>query len=406
MHKMRLHELCRSRRWEPPEYTVNREGPDHAPRFCATVAVAGATFDAPDPSGSSKEAQNKAAMAALDHLTSAADTIPPSPQTPENQISFKSQLQIYVQKRNKELPIYNSTNFFMATVTVDGQTFESPKYFSTIEEAESAAAEVALMALPQEENQQETFSAESALYKNLLQELTQREGISLPSYQTERDGACHMPTFRSTVEVESESFEGDVAKTKKQAEMNAAKVAWYKLRERKQNRLVSDPLTNSCMQKEFDSAHPSTAALISSDENEAVAENHTSNSLDSIDSQLDQKPKPPILLANALEDYTAAPPTMRGAETTVKNENTEEHNLPQDLDSLSSTSSDLSDDPITTVSIEYSKGRSYDSLMCNRVRVFPRKPDLVLPQGATLLPFSDDMWVAVSLNFRQGDVLI
>lgn len=46
----------------------------------------------------------------------------------------------------------------MATVTVDGQTFESPKYFSTIEEAESAAAEVALMSLPQEENQQETFA--------------------------------------------------------------------------------------------------------------------------------------------------------------------------------------------------------------------------------------------------------
>lgn len=79
------------------------------------------------------------------------------------------------------------------------------------------------------------MQAESALYKNLLQELAQKQGISLPSYQTLRDGACHMATFRSTVEVEGESFEGDVAKTKKQAEMNAAKVAWYKLREREYN---------------------------------------------------------------------------------------------------------------------------------------------------------------------------
>lgn len=43
------------------------------------------------------------------------------------------------------------------------------------------------------------------------------------------------------------------------------------------------------------------------------------------------------------------------------------------------------------------------SLLCNRIRVYPRKPDLVLPVGATLLPFSDGTWVAVSLDFSNQE---
>ncbi|KAK8953541.1 Double-stranded RNA-binding protein 1 [Platanthera guangdongensis] len=43
------------------------------------------------------------------------------------------------------------------------------------------------------------------------------------------------------------------------------------------------------------------------------------------------------------------------------------------------------------------------TLLCNRVWVYPRKPDLVLPAGATLLPLSDSAWVAVSLDFPDRD---
>lgn len=42
-----------------------------------------------------------------------------------------------------------------------------------------------------------------------------------------------MPTFTATVEVKGECFIGDVAKTKKQAEMNAAKVALSQLQRSK-----------------------------------------------------------------------------------------------------------------------------------------------------------------------------
>ena len=73
------------------------------------------------------------------------------------QLPYKSQLQIYAQKRGKNLPSYRSINggslrapLFKSEVTIDGQTFESPEYFRTMKEAETAAAKVALMSLPQE----------------------------------------------------------------------------------------------------------------------------------------------------------------------------------------------------------------------------------------------------------------
>jgi len=73
------------------------------------------------------------------------------------QLPYKSQLQIYAQKRGKNLPLYRTINLgslhaslFKSEVTIDGQTFESPEYFRTMKEAETAAAKVALMSLPQE----------------------------------------------------------------------------------------------------------------------------------------------------------------------------------------------------------------------------------------------------------------
>lgn len=60
-----------------------------------------------------------------------------------------------------------------------------------------------------------------------------KEGYRLPVYSTEKYGASHMPTFFSTVEIEGEAFVGQKEKTKKQAEMNAAKVAYTYLKERK-----------------------------------------------------------------------------------------------------------------------------------------------------------------------------
>jgi hypothetical protein len=39
----------------------------------------------------------------------------------------------------------------------------------------------------------------------------------------------------------------------------------------------------------------------------------------------------------------------------------------------------------------------------NIIRVYPRNTDMAIPEGATILPFSDDMWVAVSLPYRNNN---
>lgn len=68
------------------------------------------------------------------------------------------------------------------------------------------------------------------MYKNLLQETAHRTGLKLPSYTTVRSGPGHVPVFTSTVDLAGMNFTGESAKTKKQAEKNAAIVAWSALK--------------------------------------------------------------------------------------------------------------------------------------------------------------------------------
>ncbi|KAK7268880.1 hypothetical protein RIF29_21589 [Crotalaria pallida] len=146
---------------------------------------------------------------------------------------YKNQLQNYAHKRNLSMPVYSCElegpphNFrFKSKVTIDGKTFGSPKFFTKLKDAEHAAAEVALMSLLSGGDQ-------TGLYKNLLQELVQKEGLRLPSYNTNKYGEAHMPIFVSQVEIQGEKFTGQEAKSKKQAEMSAAKVAYLTMKDRK-----------------------------------------------------------------------------------------------------------------------------------------------------------------------------
>ncbi|CAI9097489.1 OLC1v1033929C3 [Oldenlandia corymbosa var. corymbosa] len=144
---------------------------------------------------------------------------------------YKNQLQHYAQKNNISLPAYSNefvglphVRRFKASVVVDGITYQCPEYYSTLRDAEHAAAKVALEALSIAE-----IPENEGLSKSLLQELAQKMGFRIPSYSTVRSGPSHKPTFVSTVEVGGVSYEGVGCKTKKQSEMSAAKVAYEKL---------------------------------------------------------------------------------------------------------------------------------------------------------------------------------
>ncbi|XP_060965106.1 double-stranded RNA-binding protein 2-like [Cannabis sativa] len=138
-------------------------------------------------------------------------------------------------ERNFGLPVYfcecdqcPEATQFMATVTVGDQIFESSGSFNTSKDAESDTAKVALMSFLMENFQED----ESRVYKNLLQELVQREDLSTPVYKTIKRGEPHKPIFFTSVELDGEIFHGKAAKSKKQAELDAARAAYVALQER------------------------------------------------------------------------------------------------------------------------------------------------------------------------------
>ncbi|WOL07936.1 double-stranded RNA-binding protein 1-like isoform X1 [Canna indica] len=482
MYKNLLQELCQKRHLELPKYESTREGPVHRARFRATVTVNGAVFHSPEHYGTSKEAHNMAAHVAFEDLSAAPLPPPPSAPSPpppipsaplrlalDNQVSYKSQLQTYLQKKNKGLPAYDSVSDgtpcrrFSATVNVEGQAFESAGYFGTIKEAENSAAKVALMSLCQEGNRQDN----PVMYKSLLQEFTQKEGLAYPKYTTTTHGESHMPTFSSKVEIEGQHFQGDVAKTKKQAETNAAMVALSHLYESRSNKYSSTfspawkveggPATLTVEPKVNENSLNQSGFLVpKSQANDIVAADHgaitsasTESSLKSevTDSNGEAEDTIEVIDTGEAEDEVTIEVINKGEaedevtievvnkgeaedEVTIEvvnkgeaeAENTMDKNVivaavmkpetadatnkkeiqqatPSECQSLASSSNiNCSDGHATSMTSKLSTRGSNSSMLCNRVQVYPRKSDLVLPEGAILLPCSDETWVAVSIS--------
>lgn len=166
---------------------------------------------------------------------------------------YKNQLQELAQRSCFNLPSYISIREgpdhaprFKATVNFNGETYESPNYCTTLRQAEHSAAEVALNALASRGPSNSLAARildETGVYKNLLQEVSQRVGASLPTYTTFRSGLGHLPVFTCTVELAGCTFTGEPAKNKKQAEKNAAMSAWSSLK------LLTQQTESSSLQK-------------------------------------------------------------------------------------------------------------------------------------------------------------
>ncbi|XVF19555.1 hypothetical protein REPUB_Repub11eG0121600 [Reevesia pubescens] len=335
MYKSRLQELCHRRQWALPRYTSMKDGPDHNPCFKASVYLNGMSFHSSVSCKSCKEAQNDAAKSAFLHFGS-------------------------------------SSSYHGATP--------------------NPAQEVDL-----------------GFYKNLLQELSRREEFSIPEYKTMKCGLPHRPTFFSSVEVEGEVFYGKGAKSKKEAEINAAKIAYTNLTERlpvKSSELSSPEFLASGPLKPL-----STSVLATTVENEEHAEESKYDTflnfiLFILSTALAQKcilNRGFFCLVDEVQEVKAGGKALAiNATTSPDISSSCSKAVPISLKegSLSSTSTDLD---ISALSIsDSSMGketglRSY--LLNNRFRVYPSFPDIAFPEGITVLPISEDKWVAVSLEF-------
>ncbi|XP_044482533.1 double-stranded RNA-binding protein 1-like isoform X2 [Mangifera indica] len=312
---------------------------------------------------------------------------------------YKNQLQIYAQKRNLAFPMYSCeregpphASRFKCKVTIGGQTFECQEFFPTLKEAEHGAAKVALMSLSSDAVQED----DSGFYKNLLQELAQKKGYALPVYHTNRSGEAHIPTFVSTVEVELEIFTGQEAKTKKQAEMSAAKVAYLTLKECKptqrptvlsaanqpqadnKSSSLQSNLNNDFHQKSQPTGHvvPSQS-LVHPEESRVTGEASCQHLIDPF-------PQPVIDPNWKRESSPSDPPAPLTPDNTCP---------------TSSLRSDFSANVVPESNTELGGG-TYTSTV-TRVRVCPCMPNMIFPRGSTLLR-SDEKWVALKLESQSN----
>ncbi|KAH6762465.1 hypothetical protein C2S52_019898 [Perilla frutescens var. hirtella] len=447
MYKSKLQELCQRQSWELPEYKHVKHGADHMPRFTASVNVHGQLFETPDPCKSSKEAQNTAARIAFDYFTSPSPApassssapSPPlaiSPDAPSPQIQplsvgadppplplsplpsslpnppigllttkynanskpakeelmqencddtqcaidyniaigsdykdvmhmYKNLLQQHAQKENIVLPVYTPeaegpphARRFKSKVFINGKSYETLEYFPTLKEAEQAVAKIACQALSVD-----LIQEDKGLYKNLLQEFAQKKGLMCPTYETVSSGMSHRPIFVSTVEIGSDTFQGVEAKSRKQAEMNAAKVAYF-------------ALTKGC---------PPTNSLKASSTNICpFADN------------LSQNMQP----TTTIEKHQAA--ANEEGHLHAKRAKSFPANLDVNARLHSNPSSDNSnmEKSTSSESVNESTVENTSSIQWKTV-IFPRKSNWPIPDEASVMPYSNEQWVAYRVKLDQ-----
>ncbi|TYI82648.1 hypothetical protein E1A91_D05G235400v1 [Gossypium mustelinum] len=149
---------------------------------------------------------------------------------------FKSQLQEYAQKAGLPTPVYETIKegpshepSFRSTVIVNNVRYDSLPGFFNRKAAEHSAAEVALMELFKTGEINESVSQpvhETGLCKNLLQEYAQKMNYAMPVYQCQKEEALgRLSSYSCTVEIGGIRYVGAAAKTKKEAEIKAARIA-------------------------------------------------------------------------------------------------------------------------------------------------------------------------------------
>ncbi|ONI17028.1 hypothetical protein PRUPE_3G133800 [Prunus persica] len=317
---------------------------------------------------------------------------------------YKNQLQTYAHKRNLLLPVYSCeregpphANRYKCRVTIDEHTYEGQEFLPTMKEAEHAVAKVALMSLLPNGIQEDYIG----LYKNVLQELIQKEGFSMPVYSTKNSGEVHVPIFVSTVEIEGETFTGSEARSKKQAEMSAAKVAYHTLRERKSSKI---PLVRPPAQKGLEMPEILSSSFQSNLATDLQKGRPNTPMIVSLSAITREQTMENSVTAEGNSHHPATVSSRPDALTTSSGFSSsdilygraQESNSSSLSESQNGSSSTLPSDTSTNLAMDSTLEPPAKRSMYNKVSVYPYKSDMKFPEGNTVLPTSDEKWVALS----------
>ncbi|KAJ4834921.1 hypothetical protein Tsubulata_032575 [Turnera subulata] len=147
-------------------------------------------------------------------------------------LMYKNKLQEYTQRCRLQFPIYHNINEgydhapkFKSRVVVDGVTYETQKTFKHLKEAEQEAARIALECIKENmKGDDAVVPQDSKHFKSILYEYAARVGLERPKYRINQEDKSQ-PIFFSTVFFNGKLYKGEVARSKKEAEQQAAGAA-------------------------------------------------------------------------------------------------------------------------------------------------------------------------------------
>ncbi|XP_076950876.1 double-stranded RNA-binding protein 4-like, partial [Bidens hawaiensis] len=141
---------------------------------------------------------------------------------------YKSLLSQQTQKLKKPPPIYQTLNEgpdhhprFRSTVWVDGVSYTSSNTFPQRKVSEMDVSKIAYIALTQKAKTDALHFTDKTFCKSIIAEFAAKKGLDKPVYETTQLEA--VPSFRSNLVFNGRTFQGESAKSKKEAEQSVAR---------------------------------------------------------------------------------------------------------------------------------------------------------------------------------------
>ncbi|KAK4850154.1 hypothetical protein QYF36_004285 [Acer negundo] len=168
MYKNQLQELAQRSCFNLPSYSCIREGPDHAPRFKATVNFNGDTFESPTFCSTLRQAEHAAAEVALNTLANRGPSRALAARVLDETGVYKNLLQETAHKAGLNLPVYTTVRtgpghvpVFSCTVELAGMSFTGEPS-RTKKQAQKNSAMTAWSVLKRMSQQASTASTSSS----------------------------------------------------------------------------------------------------------------------------------------------------------------------------------------------------------------------------------------------------